>query len=116
MFDFPEIRVRFVEDNPADVMLIRQTLRDHEMLRVLRVMDASSQAPEVVRLDLNLPKHGGDEIITHVGPSDLFARTQLVVMSSSGNPKGGGNANGHSVVYFRKRAGLEAFVELGAIV
>ena len=68
----PEIPL--AEDNPADVYLIREALREHrvecsvrvatdgqQVLRLLTATDSNSnpQAPALIILDLNLPRHDG---------------------------------------------------------
>ena len=123
--------ILLAEDNPADVMLVEVALKEHaidcellvmrdgeEALRFFRQLDAdpNAPAPDLVLLDLHLPKHDGEEVIRGLRRSACCAETPVVVMSSSDSPKDRADAARHSARYFRKPAGLEAFMELGAVV
>ncbi len=68
----PEVlSILLVEDNPADVMLVERALKEHAIKCKLRVLrdgaevlrffsglddDSISRAPDLVLLDLHLPK------------------------------------------------------------
>ncbi len=128
----PEVpSILLAEDNPADVMLVEQALKEHaikckllvlrdgaEALRFFRDLDDDSKslAPDLVLLDLHLPKHDGDEIIRQVRGSQRCAETPVVVMSSSDSPQDRVDAERHSARYFRKPSGLDAFMELGTVI
>jgi CheY-like chemotaxis protein len=123
--------ILLAEDNPADVMLVEHALKVHrincklvvisdgaEALRFFRDLDEnlSSDAPDLVLLDLHLPKHGGEEIIQRLRASERCSGTRVVVMSSSDSPNDRADAERHSARYFRKPSGLDAFLELGTVV
>ena len=124
-------RILLAEDNPADVMLIEQALQDHEIDCTLVVMsdgaealqffsdldyDSSLDAPDLVLLDLHLPKRDGEEIFQRLRMSERCSETRVVVMSSSDSPRDRADAEGHRVRYFRKPSGLEEFLEIGTVV
>src|SRR4051794_19827383 len=90
--------ILLVEDNRADVSLIRQSLKEHNVRHELMVVsdgdtafdfiekvdaDASVRCPDVVLLDLNLPKRGGDEVLARVRESSRFALVPIVITSSA---------------------------------
>ncbi len=78
------------EDNPADVYLVREALREHgvdcalrvasdgaEMLRMISSEQALAEGGRVglIILDLNLPRHDGSEILQRLretGELDTF--------------------------------------------
>lgn len=125
------IHILLAEDNPTDVMLVGRALEEHEVdcqilvigdgaeaLRFFRDLDheRSSRAPDLVLVDLHLPKHGGEEIVRELRANEGFANTPVVVMSSSDSPVDRAMAKTYSASYFRKPADLDAFMELGLLV
>jgi len=95
---FRPIEVLLVEDNPADVRLTREGLREAKVSNNLTaVMDgataldllfrrgdyADARRPDVVILDLNLPGIDGREVLRQM-KADLSLRTiPVVIMTSS---------------------------------
>jgi two-component system, chemotaxis family, response regulator Rcp1 len=86
-----------VEDNPADVYLIRQALAEkgirfkltcfedgEEALKKLARVDG--QAPDLILLDLNLPKTGGVEVLKAVRGMAKFADVPVAILTSSDSP------------------------------
>jgi len=125
-------QIVLAEDNPADVGLVTEALREHQIPHELRVISDGEEAlafidllnqdsklpcPDVLLLDLHLPKHDGGEILKHLQASERCGRTPVVVLTSSdavwdrqvGDPDRG-------VRYFRKPASLGQFMQLGRIV
>jgi two-component system, chemotaxis family, response regulator Rcp1 len=98
------IRVLLVEDNPGDVDLIRDALEDIASLDITVVGDGAQAIdylnqrsgpatgrigpmPDLVLLDLNLPKIGGHEVLSEVRKlSDLRTLPIVVVTSSDAMP------------------------------
>jgi CheY-like chemotaxis protein len=98
------IRVLLVEDNPGDVDLIRDTLEDVASLDITVVGDGAQALdylgqrsgsgadrirplPDLVLLDLNLPKVSGHEVLSEARKiSDLRALPIVIVTSSDAMP------------------------------
>jgi CheY-like chemotaxis protein len=93
------VRILVVEDNPADAYLIKVLLleansrfdiavaRDGEeaLDRLLwRRVDESAPRPDLVLLDLNLPKFSGHEVISEVRKSRELLGLPILVLTSSG--------------------------------
>ena len=90
-------RLLVVEDNDADVELLREALADvvpshdmdtcvdgHSALRHLdEVAAGSAPAPELVVLDLNLPGPSGFEILERVKQDPALKRLPVVVLTTS---------------------------------
>ena len=90
--------VLLVEDNPADVRLMLETLRDAnkavrlhlaadgvEAMAFLRRQGASARAPRpvLILLDLNLPKMDGREVLAEV-KGDIDLKTiPIVILTTS---------------------------------
>lgn len=80
------IRIFLAEDNDGDVFLVRRALEKHglpyemvvardgeEALRLLEVAGASGSepAPELILLDLNLPRMDGAQLLHRIRKSKL---------------------------------------------
>jgi len=73
--------------------------------------------PDVVLLDLNLPKADGVEILAEFRRNPACAHTPVIAVTSSDTPKDRSQMAALGVNrYFRKPSDLEAFLELGATV
>jgi CheY-like chemotaxis protein len=89
--------ILLVEDNPPDVMLIHEALADQgmkpqlfvatdgaEAIRILDQIDGSAvPCPELVVLDINLPKVPGFEVLTRIRASPRCASIPVVIFTSS---------------------------------
>jgi CheY-like chemotaxis protein len=92
------IEVLLVEDNPGDVRLTREALKDSrignnlsvvhdgvEALRYLRREGPYNQAlrPQMVLLDLNLPKKDGREVLKEIKGDPALRTIPVVILTSS---------------------------------
>jgi chemotaxis family two-component system response regulator Rcp1 len=123
--------VLLADDNPSDVYLIREALREHSvdcMLRVvsdgkdaLRVISGETENPSpgslrLIILDLNLPRHDGIEILQKLRESTRLDHVPVVVLTSSDSPRDRVLANELGATrYLRKPSSLDEFLSLGAI-
>ena len=89
-------RMLLIDDNEADVYLLRRALQQAglaieltvlkdgaEGLAFARSEDESSLQPDLVVLDLNLPKSGGADVLRAMKGNPVLASVPVVVMSSS---------------------------------
>jgi CheY-like chemotaxis protein len=120
------------EDNPADVGLVREALREHEVHCDLRVicdgeqvlsfidrldLEAELPCPDLLLLDLYLPKRDGNEVLKYLRASERCANTPVVILTSSDSPRDQESAARNSAIhYFRKPSSLVQFLQLGTIV
>jgi CheY-like chemotaxis protein len=131
----PQRRTMFeillAEDNPADVYLIREALREHAVEFTLQVAEDGKDVlsflsgessplpqcvPQLIILDLNLPRHDGIEILQRVRTTTRLSRVPVVVLTSSDSPRDRLIATELGATrYLRKPSSLEQFLELGAI-
>jgi two-component system, chemotaxis family, response regulator Rcp1 len=126
-------RILLAEDNDGDVFLVRRALEKRGLLHELVLAHNGEEAlvwldhhtgdrngdarPDLILLDLNLPRVDGGQILSHIRKSDSFARTPVIVLTSSDSPKDrqmalelGAN------LYFRKPTDLASFMDLGRII
>ena len=124
--------ILLLEDNPADIYLLRQALKnvgvDFELTVIEDGADGlafarrqgkyqSSFIPDLAVLDLNLPKGGGEAVLTAMREGTDLDRVPVVVMSSSAAPGERANVEELGVRHFiRKPADLEAFLQIGHVL
>jgi chemotaxis family two-component system response regulator Rcp1 len=92
------IEILLVEDNPGDVRLTREALRDGKIVNSLHVAEDGVDAlaflrregkhrnavrPELILLDLNLPKKDGREVLAEIKADEDLKRIPVVVLTSS---------------------------------
>ena len=124
--------ILIAEDNPADVALVREALKMHDINCVLHVLRDGEQAlalldsldrdPKLPRvdllmLDMHLPKHDGEEILKRLRSTEHYAQTPVIVMTSYPSNLIEANATKHAAMfYFRKPSTLDELSELGSMV
>jgi len=119
------------EDNPADVYLVQEALREHgvdcalrvasdgaEMLRMISSEQTLAEGRRLglIILDLNLPRHDGSEILQRLHETGDLAHVPVVVLTSSDSPRDRLVASQFGAACFlRKPSNLEQFLSLGAV-
>ena len=93
-----QFEILLVEDNPGDVRLIQEALNSSEFssnltvavdgeeaMAVLRMEGehADAPSPDLVLLDLNLPKKPGQEVLAEIKEDPQLKRIPVVVLTSS---------------------------------
>jgi len=89
-----------VEDNKADIRLIQEALKDsqlpHEIVTVRNGVDAmaflrqegeyaNAPRPDLILLDLNLPRKDGREVLAEIKADPSLKRIPVVVLTTSHN-------------------------------
>ena len=97
-----KLTILLIEDNPADIRLMLEILRESEVphdfhiatdgeegLQFLRKAPPfeSRPSPDIIFLDLNLPKVDGREVLKEVKEDPALRRIPVVVMSTSEAPE-----------------------------
>lgn len=92
------IEILLVEDNPGDVRLTRETLKETKFLNNLSVAEdgekalaflrrqgayAAAPRPELILLDLNLPKIGGREVLAAIKSDPALSTIPVVILTTS---------------------------------
>ena len=91
------IEILLVEDNPGDVRLTKEALKDGKIRNNLQVAGdgqgalellwaskaAGTPLPDVVLLDLDLPGRGGREVLAEIKNDSALKRIPVVIVSSS---------------------------------
>jgi CheY-like chemotaxis protein len=94
----PPVEILLVEDNPGDVRLTKEALREGkvynnlhwakdgvEALEFLRQEGKHAEAPrpDIILLDLNLPKKDGREVLSSIKNDDRFKQIPVVILTTS---------------------------------
>jgi chemotaxis family two-component system response regulator Rcp1 len=92
------IEILIVEDNPVDVLMTREALKSGRIMNQLSVVEDGEQAiaflfrrgeyseaprPDLVLLDLNLPKKDGREILAEIKNDADLRSIPVVVLTTS---------------------------------
>lgn len=90
--------ILLVEDNPGDVRLTQEALKENKIANNLHVAGdgleamaflrregkhANAPRPDVILLDLNLPKMDGREVLAEIKSDPKLKRIPVVVITSS---------------------------------
>lgn len=120
------IEILLVEDNPGDVRLTREALRDGKVKNNLHVAVDGVEAmaflrregpystaprPDLILLDLNLPKKNGREVLAEIKSDPELLRTPVVVLTTSRDEQDVLKAyEYHANCYITKPVDLEQFL------
>ncbi|MFI5395916.1 MAG: response regulator [Candidatus Binatia bacterium] len=92
------IEILMVEDNPGDVRLTREALRDAKVRNTMHVVEDGEAAldflhqrgayahavrPDLILLDLKLPRKDGLEVLAEIKTHESLRRIPVVVLTSS---------------------------------
>ncbi len=122
---FSKRHILIVEDNPGDVRLMREALRDlqppvtihvagdgDEALRFLCKQDEHAQAPTpgLIFLDYNLPKANSRDLLRRIKEDGQLRLIPIAVLTTSDADKDIRDAYGlHANCYLRKPVDLDGF-------
>jgi chemotaxis family two-component system response regulator Rcp1 len=92
------LHILLVEDNPGDIRLTREALKENKILVTLDVVQDGIEAmaflrqehpyqeaacPDLILLDLNLPRKDGREVLAEVKKDVHLRRIPVVVLTTS---------------------------------
>jgi len=92
------VRILVVDDDPVDVRLMQEALRESKVLAImesvydgveamayLRREDKYSQArrPDLILLDLNMPRKDGREVLSEIKADPDLRRIPVVILTTS---------------------------------
>jgi chemotaxis family two-component system response regulator Rcp1 len=92
------IRILLVEDNPGDVRLTLEAFKEGKVRNEISVVHdgvealaflrrqgqyADAQRPDVILLDLNLPKKDGYEVLAEIKQDSTLKRIPVVILTTS---------------------------------
>jgi CheY-like chemotaxis protein len=92
------IEVLLVEDDPGDVLMTKEAFEEHKLRNRLNVVSDGAAAlsylhregeyadvstPDLILLDLNLPRRDGREVLEEIKKDEQLCRIPVVVLTTS---------------------------------
>ena len=92
------IEILLVEDDPGDVLMTQEAFEDHKVRNRLTVVSDGAEAlaylhrqgayadavrPDLILLDLNLPRRDGREVLAEIKKDDELGQIPVVVLTTS---------------------------------
>jgi CheY-like chemotaxis protein len=96
--NFPAINILLVEDNPGDIRLTKEVLKEGKIRNNLSVVTDGEEAllflkktgqykddftPDIILLDLNLPKKDGREVLSQIKDDPILKLIPVIVLTTS---------------------------------
>lgn len=122
------IEVLLVEDNPADVRLTREAFREARVMNSLSVVSDGVEAmdflrrtgqysgmprPDLILLDLNLPRKSGREVLQEIKADPLLRRIPVMILTTSNAAQDlQGAYNLHANCYVAKPVDFDQFLSV----
>ena len=115
-------RVVLIEDNPADVLLVREAIRERGLQvdlifypdvpeAIAGLGNPANPLPDAILIDLNLPKGDGMTVIKAVRASERLREVPLAILTSSQSPRDLEQARRLKVTeYIHKPSTLDEFL------
>jgi len=126
--DLDLISILLVEDNPGDVRLIQEVFQDGKIFNHLDVARDGEEAmsylyqqgaykqmakPDLILLDLNLPKKNGSEVLSEIKSDEHLKRIPVIILTASKAEEDIARAyNQHANCYLTKPIELNQFINV----
>jgi len=119
-----------VEDNPADLFVLREAFREKGVDAELQVIEDGESAahhiadigsgkatgPDLLILDLNLPRIEGSDLLAKLRATKGCEAVPVLIFTSSDAPRDRALATQFNAFYFRKPTDLDEFLSVGEVV
>jgi CheY-like chemotaxis protein len=98
MHKFKAVEILLIEDNPGDVRLTIEALKESKIINNLQVVDDGIEAlsylkkegiykdkprPDLIILDLNLPRKDGREVLGEIKSDPVLKQIPIVILTTS---------------------------------
>lgn len=126
------VEVLLIEDSPSDARLTQEAFRDGKIANNLTIVTdgaeglaylrqqgpyAQSRRPDLVLLDLNLPKVDGREVLRQIKCDEKLRSIPVVILTTSEAEEDVAKAyEYHANCYIRKPVDLPRFLEIISVV
>lgn len=126
------LRILLAEDNPGDVRLFTEALNSRNIKFDLSLAEDGQKAlamiqrvaaedpansPDIIVLDVNLPKHNGDEVLRQLRAEPRLRGIPVVMLTSSESPADQARAVELGAdLYIRKPSDLQELMDIAKII
>ena len=128
MNSFKIIDILLVEDNPGDIRLTQEVLKDGKIQNKLSIIMDGEEAinflkkigkykdaptPDLILLDLNLPKKDGREVLAEIKRDTELARIPVIILTTSAAENDIINTySNHANCYITKPVDFKQFISV----
>lgn len=94
------LNILLIEDNEGDILLTTEAFEESKIVNSIRVITDGKQAvdffetldnkhetPDLVLLDINLPKMSGHEVLMYIKNSDRYKQIPVIMLTTSSAEK-----------------------------
>jgi CheY-like chemotaxis protein len=125
------LNLLLAEDNLADALVMQEAVRNEGLPVVVYLSadgeeainfidraerDPEAPCPQLVVLDLNLPKVDGFAVLERLRASEKCKDVPVVIVTSSDAPEDISKAAALGAAYFRKPPDYDQFLKLGGVL
>jgi len=119
-----QVEILLVEDNPGDIRLTQEALQESKISNHLNVVkdgvsameylhDPQTIKPDLILLDLNLPRKDGREVLAEIKNTPDLKRIPVVILTTSDADQDLIKAyDNHANCYIKKPVDFKKFVEV----
>lgn len=94
------IHILLIEDNEGDILLTTEALEESKIINAITVLrdgemainyfnnlDNTDNAPDLILLDVNLPKKSGHEVLQHIKNNSPYRHIPVIMLTTSSSEK-----------------------------
>jgi two-component system, chemotaxis family, response regulator Rcp1 len=118
-----EVNILLVEDNEGDIILTKEALKEAKIKNeisvamdgqeALAILQSGNTLPDLIILDINLPKCNGLELLNIIKADEKLKRIPVIMLSTSCAEEDIMNSYaGHANCYITKPVDLARFMEV----
>lgn len=123
-----QVHILLVDDNEGDIVLTLEALSEARIINRISVVKdgaaairllnqqgeyATQELPDLVLLDINLPKIDGKEVLAHIKKSETLKRLPVIMLTTSSSEKDILDSyNNYANCYITKPVDLVSFMEV----
>jgi CheY-like chemotaxis protein len=128
MMNMEAINILLVEDNPGDIDLTKEAFQEGKIANHIEVVTDGEQAmsylrkegeysgavtPDIVLLDLNLPKKDGREVLKEIKNDKSLKHIPVIILTTSQADEDVSAAyDNYANCYIRKPVDMDKFIEV----
>lgn len=121
------VHILLVEDNEGDILLTTEALEEGKILNKLSIardgreaLDflnktgkfEDAQSPDLILLDVNLPRYNGHEVLRYIKGHDSFKHIPVIMLTTSSSQKDINESySNHANCYITKPIEVNDFME-----